>query len=278
MPRTRRLGEALLLSPPGVSNGPPSKGNGGNKGGNGKGRGTTNQGGNGGIDPSWSQLQLPGLQAWYDASQQSGANHSTLANFLDRSGNGFNGTITGIPSLEYAAIGSAKAFQFYDAIGNVKQHIALGTSLMDGATAGFYYAVIQCAFDPSTDPWNGPILGNFGSGARFPQTDGLIYEGFGTNATKSVNPTPNLTAAHLYEVETQANSYIMRLDGVVIFSTNTNTVSFGSATQKYVAGSEDLGNHFRGFIGEIGICNQIPTSDHLANLRAKMATKYGLSL
>lgn len=231
--------------------------------------------GAGGGGGGWTPASLPGLQAWYLANTLSGADGSTITSWPDSSGNGFTATASGAATKQTNIINGKSIVRLAQTLD--KKRFSMSSSLMNGATAGFYGAVANVTADPTSDPDNGPILGNFGNPSRWPTTNGNILEGFGTSSFKTVNPTPSLTSFRMYSARTAASSYKIHLDGTEIFTTGTNTVGFGSSTTKYIGASEDLGNHLKGDIAEIVICNQALSDSDREKLEGYFAHSYALT-
>jgi len=221
------------------------------------------------------------LIAWYDANQETESDGATLT-WADQSGNNWDQTGgSSTVLLRHNYINGKKAADYTASYPTFWSSTSLSPSIMSGKTAGCYFAVARNANDPTSDPMNGPILGNFGSASRWPTTNGNILEGFGTNSFKTVNPTPSLTSWRIYSAHSAASDYRIYLDGTSIFSTGTNTVSFAVNTSpnnnRYFGDSEDRGNHFKGQIAEIIICDTVLSTGDRQKVEGYLAHKWGLT-
>lgn len=98
-------------------------------------------------------------------------------------------------------------------------------------------------------------LWRFGTGAvtRFPNTDAIIYDEFGTTVRKTTgDPTDDLTNFFLYNVISTSAEWTSYINAVLHFTTPTNTVAF-SATA--VLGGIS-GANFDGDMGEVALFNK----------------------
>lgn len=236
-------------------------------------------GGGSGFSPD----DLAGLQAWYDADDLIDPADSELASWPDRMGS-FNASRTSAAGtgalLRYSAIGGKKAVEFRGFASAGKY--TMSSSLMSGATSGSFYAVMLCDADPpGLDQNGGGVLSEFTSSSgnsHHPFSDGNIYEAFGTSSRKTVgNPTPSLTSARIYNTDSAASNFRARLDGTQIFSTTSNTVSFGTKTRSLGWSDGSTDTYYDGKVGEVLIYNSVLAQADREKVEGYLAHKFGLT-
>lgn len=107
----------------------------------------------------------------------------------------------------------------------------------------------------------------------FPYTDGVVYDGFGSTARRTVgNPTPALTSWRIYEVRSASGSWEAKLDGATLFSTATNTVGFPAVPS---IGGNEGGGRLDGRWAYFGIFPALTPTD-AGRLRTYLQTRFGL--
>jgi hypothetical protein len=152
------------------------------------------------------------------------------------------------------------------------------SGLLNGATAGAWFAVIKLDADPPSNA--GPIIDGFGAGdSVHPYTDGIIYDGFCTSVRKTCgNPTPSLTSVSLLGAISASADYRFYVNDKTtpFFSTGTNTVSVGTGT-RYMGFSVTLSSLISGLIPELIVMDAVPSAGDLTSLWAYVNTKYGTS-
>jgi hypothetical protein len=183
----------------------------------------------------WTPLQLRGvgkLGAWFDIKDPSTISYATgISEWRDKGGLGLHatqataadqpvyqptsGVVNGLPSIYFAGSG------------NRGLHLPSLSGLWS-AIEGFY--VWRSINEGSTS--QGCVLGDFGvhvQGDHEPFTDGVVYTGFGSSVRKTVgNPGPSLIVPRINRIRSATNDWSYSIDGTVIFSTGTNTVSLGA--------------------------------------------------
>jgi hypothetical protein len=231
----------------------------------------------GGGGGAWTPLSLgAALKFWGDADQQTEIADAAVATFVDRSGNGNDFTQASAPNrplLRHSAINGKKALDFDGISSNFTN-----SGLLNGATAGAWFAVIQLDADPPSNA--GPIIDGFGAGdSVHPYTDGIIYDGFCTSVRKTCgNPTPSLTSVSLLGAISASADYRFYVNDKTtpFFSTGTNTVSVGTGT-RYMGFSVALSSLISGLIPELIVMDAVPSAGDLTSLWAYVNTKYGTS-
>jgi hypothetical protein len=229
---------------------------------------------------SWTPASLTNLASWYDANQQTEANTADVTTFTDRSGNGHHfsqATLLARPTMQTSGIGGKKALKFDGSLG---QTMSCATGLMNGATAGYFFSVIQWDNDPPTTGGGGPLLDGFTTDTQqshMPFTDGNIYSAFGTSSRQPCgNPTPSLTSPAMMAMISGSGDYRCLINNATLFSTGTNTVGFNTTTR--LMGSSPFGGAtISGLVAEVIIGNAVPSSTDISNIRSYFNTKYGTS-
>ena len=119
----------------------------------------------------------------------------------------------------------------------------------------------------------------------YPATNGWISDAFGSGVPHSFNPTNVvLTNYHIYEVLSQSNNWSAWINGILQYSTNNNTVAFGSAFDIGAVCAMDgydapIGNPFDGDVAEVLIFNQALTAAQRATVITNyLFSKYDISL
>lgn len=220
------------------------------------------------------------LVAWYDADQQVESADAAVATVVDQKASyDFTQATSGFRAvLRYAAINGKKALEF----NGTDNGYTSATSLMDGATAGSYFAVVKLD-DATPDGGGGPILNAFGTGTGSvsPFANGLFYESFGL-ATRidAIDPgAAVLTSAFIYSAHiSAAGAYKVYINGVQIHSSTGNTVAFGTATRE-MGRVGVSSNVIDGLIAEVIICNDDLIGDaDFDSMNEYLADKYGISI
>src|SRR5262249_44074557 len=153
------------------------------------------------------------VQTWADQFPSPTANDATQSTALARpSYTSSDSKFNGKPSVVF----------------NVGLSLSLTTSISPSG-GGEMFLVIYLANDPPALVTHSGLMtfGSSGNDTHFPFTDGVVYDNFATDTRKTtVDPTPSLTSARLYNVTSIANEWTSRLDNTQIFTTATNTVAW----------------------------------------------------
>lgn len=210
---------------------------------------------------------LPGLLRWYDASQESGADNSTLSTFTDRAGNS-NATASGAPKLRTAAGLQLNGKNVVQYGGTSDCHTAGAATA--GSTQQGWWAVIY--LDSSTT-------------AKLFATDAATGSYLGTVATTAVQTWK----AQREDVYSGANGRATNGRWLILVGNRsgltrslwcngedlTRTTSAMLATDNFVF--QVLGAsaaRWQGFIAEFGLTNQVLSAGDLADLKAYLLNKW----
>ncbi|MCA6433349.1 MAG: hypothetical protein IM574_07040, partial [Cytophagales bacterium] len=207
---------------------------------------------------------------WLRADKLVGFNNGDPVNtWTDQSGNANNAN--GVNGPTYVLNGSAglPAINF----NGTTQHYTV-TSLA-ALTQGEIFLVSKINNDPPAAGQSGLWrLGN-SSNTHFPWINGNIYDEFGTNSRKDNIAVPPLNQLRIYNVRSASGNWANRLDGAVLFSTGSNTVSF-SATP--LIGQNASGNYFDGTMSEIILYNTVLNTAQRNIVENYLSSKYGVSI
>jgi hypothetical protein len=198
------------------------------------------------------------------------ANGTTISNWTDFSGNGVAVTAVGTPSYRTIGINSLPAIEFKS---SELDYFTLPDQ--SSLSQGEIFVVTRINNDPpsasSSGLWH---LGN-SANTHYPWTDGNSYDEFGTTATKGNIAINSLTVARVYNVRSQPNSWVSRLDGVNIFTTASNTVSFQASAK---LGANAVFNYFDGLMPEVVMYNLGLNTAKRTIVENYLAAKYNTTI
>lgn len=210
---------------------------------------------------------LPGLLRWYDASQESGADNSTLSTFTDRAGNS-DAAAGGAPKLRTTA-----ALQLNGK--NVVQY---------GGTSDYHQAAAATA-GSTQQGWWAVIYSDSSTTAKLFATDAATGSYLGTVATTAVQTWK----AQREDVYSGANGRATNGRWLILVGNRngltrslwcngedlTRTTSAMLATDNFVF--QVLGAsaaRWQGFIAEFGLTNQVLSAGDLADLKTYLLNKW----
>jgi hypothetical protein len=220
----------------------------------------------------FSPDDIAGLVGWWKADSLSLSDNDAITTWPDSSGNG--NTFAGAIGPTYkTAIQNGLPVARFDGVDDVLKTAALGWSNLT------VFIVVKATADPAAVQ-NDTGLWRMSQGAstHYPFTDGVVYDGAGSDARKTVgNLASSLAAFRLYGVLSTAGEWTAYLDGVEVFTTGTNTVAnpTGSAPDMWL-GHNDLGNPFEGDIGEMLVYDAALSDTDREAVETYLADKWGL--
>lgn len=207
--------------------------------------------------------------SWDDAS--AAGSHATQATAASRPA--FKtGILNGQPVLRFAA-GTTDP---------TSDWLSFAHDLMLGVAAATAFVVVKLNTDPpatqaKTGLWCFGLQGA-SSSTHFPYTDGTIYDKFGTSARKTtVNPSPSLTSSRIYAVVTAPSDWRSYLDGSLLFSTGTNTVSWHADPTLGNAQDTGGGAWLDGDAAEFIIYTAVLTKTQLDQVGGYLSAKYAIN-
>lgn len=132
-----------------------------------------------------------------------------------------NDTLNGHPSILFNAAGERLRFP-----------------KLDSFSEGEIFAVLKIGNDPGLDE-AGNTLWHLGTGADptvYPDSGGLIQEGFGSTTRHTITPSVDLTSWRIYNVISTPTEFTVNIDSTQEYTTGTNTVGFLPAQTASLAG------------------------------------------
>lgn len=221
---------------------------------------------------SGENVPVSGMRLWLMAN---GAWESPVTTWHDYSGNGYDATQTASanqPTVVANALNGKPVVHFNGA----GQYLNL-PNVMSGATTGEIFVVTKAT---SAVPGSEHQLMQFAAnpntyGTIYPTSDGRWVDDWGSTAQQQIGVAfPRVDQPHIYNVTSQAGSWVARINGLEQYRNSTNTVSF---TTTPVLGSrlfKDL--TFAGDIAEVLLYDRALTSDERKEVEFYLAGKYAL--
>lgn len=231
----------------------------------------------------WTPADLGStLKGWYVTDLETESDGTDIFTLTDRSGNGFDYTYPGVantggPVMRFNRVNGHKAMEFGDS-GTVR-HLSASSSLLNGATSASMFMVIKCYADPTTSPADLAAVQSFTTAAS-PNahffSDSNLYESFGSNTRRNLNPTPSWAAWRIYHVHSASNDYAMWFDGSTILTSGTNTVALGTGTRHLGYLGSGTG-YYRGDLAEFFFCDSKLSTLNRQKAEGYLAHRYGLA-
>ena len=218
------------------------------------------------------------LKGWYKGDEIAGSDGDPLSAWVDDSGNANDAAqATGgnRPTLEVAEQNGLNVVRFTT---GSQQHFDM-PNLLSGASAASVYYVVKAAADPSAGSTTNGLhrFGSSTSADHYPFTDSIIYDGFASNARKTVgNPTPSLAAWRIVGEHSAASDWGYYLDGTSIFSTATNTVGLTTAPKLGEAWTTVANTWLDGWVAEAIYTNAKQTDRNRIRTEGYLAHKWGI--
>ncbi len=221
---------------------------------------------------------IDGLKVWFDASDNLTlfdnniggnlitTNGSAIGRWEDKSGNNRHALQSNAairPTLEVQIQNNLNCVRF-----NSTYFSSVDTS---STTSAFIICVFKIDNDPPTSaPLAGHPLGTSSdSNSHAPWVDGVIYDPTFTNTRKTtLNPTRSLTLFTMYSVESQANSWVSKINSTAFFNTASNTFQNTSLFPNNAFYS------LKGHIGEILCYSPIPSMFNIVSIQNYLNNKW----
>ncbi len=208
---------------------------------------------------------------WLDASDLSVVSDgTTISPWTDRSGNGNDVSANATPSYQSNVFNGRPAIRFRNG-----DRYNFGD--LTSYTAGEVFAVIEALADPPDNGDDAELwdFGSTGNRGLYPNTDGNLFEEFGTNNRKNGISVPALNRPRIYNVRSASGDYEIRLDGSSLFSSGTNTVAFENAA---VLGREENGGGFDGDIAEFILFDEALNAAQEIIIDNYLSSKYDIDI
>lgn len=225
------------------------------------------------------------LQLWLKADAITGlSDGDQITTWADSSGNGRNGTgvVDTTNKPKWIATGGPNSTPrvLFATNAGVGGYFTL-PNFMTGYTQGHVFVVMRKTLKSSgVTSLCGPPIGSWGTNNDeyfVFDTDSKIYDGTASSARKTtVDPGDVTTNAFVYEVRSASGAWSNWKDAVQLFSTGTNTVSYG--TGPLVGYSPGNLKVYTGYVSEIIFYSVVLSSPDIFAIYAYLNTKYGFSL
>jgi hypothetical protein len=230
----------------------------------------------GSYGPRFDPSQVADLVRWYRPEGLAGyADDDPIDTWPDESSVNADATqlLTARPTKKDSIINGLPVARF----DGLNDYFNIGD--LSSLTEGEVFMVVRVNVDPPEAGAQSGIwhLGTSGDASHYPFTDGNIYDSFGSTVRKTVgDPTPALSSWRIVNVHSASNDWAFKIDGVTIFSTGTNTVSFPSSA--LLGRCDPLpGNVFLdGDIAEYIQCSRKLVNGERANIASYLQSKFAL--
>lgn len=234
-------------------------------------------------------FSLPSISAnylgWWEARLETGfSDGAAVGTITDQSGAGNNWTQSTAgfkPAYRTGIVNSQAVFTF----DGTDDYVSLASDILSGETEAEIFIVLKIDNDPGASLVDGlwKMDGDGTNACHYSfNSNGEIYEAWGSTARKTtgVNPTPALTSFRLYNVASKSAEYKIRLDGTEIYTTETNTFSSMTGSNRDLGRSLGLfGNpYFDGDIAAIVIVDAVLGSTDRDAIEAEFALAYALTI
>jgi hypothetical protein len=169
-------------------------------------------------------------------------------------------------------------YQSLEWVGGVTGYSLLFSDLLDGTTEATVFLVLQKTGATSDgNLWN--FGGNVGNVTNYGDPDGIIHDSaLSTVRINSADPTPSLTAPHIYAVRSRDNdwqNYVSSL--TALFTTGTNTYKAGQSGD-CTLGINGTGDGFSGYVWMLGMVARYCTDDEITERMEALADRYAITL
>ena len=192
-------------------------------------------------------MPLTGMRLWLKADAGTTNPMISWANQAPNGGHALQGTAASQPLVVPSGISGGKPIVRFD---GVNDSLALG-DVMQGATEGELFVVTKVSGSPGIIRGFmafGP--GGWGQWASYPDAAGNIQDNFGSSLRNTGRPVQVLDQFHQYNAVSKPGEWTNRINGIVHYTTSSNSVGFTTAP---VIGSSNsaFNGPFQGDIAEI---------------------------
>ncbi len=157
----------------------------------------------------------------------------------------------------------------------VNDRLSLADDILGGLTEAEIFVVLKAASArPSTDKGLWRLGNSFASSSTYPSTDGTISDNFGSGTLRSVTPSNDISAYHIYSVSSKANEWINRINGAALLKSTTNSVLW--KVDPKIGRSPMLS--FGGDFAEIIFYDGVLTSQERGAVLAYLSNKYNITV
>lgn len=230
---------------------------------------------------AWTPASLgSALRAWYQMDLLAGSNGSTITSVTDSSGNGFNLTNVGTPTLAAAHQNSKNTARMPGAT----SYFNMSSSVMAGSAAGSVYIVYKG--DATGTNYTMMNIGSAGGDSHWPYSDNAHYNNFGSDQRKNCGTATNsVTSYRIVSIYSKALDWAFYIDGGTggstggtspLFATTSTAVGWWPSTVKI--GANDTASTFlTGHIAEMFFTNAKQTTTDRQKAEGYLAHKWGIT-
>jgi len=224
-------------------------------------------------------LDTSGLLLWLDGDDPFGANikpydGAFISQWADKSGSGNNVTQTATPNQPIMTLATQNGLAVMT---YVDTDYFTVPNIFGSVTASEIFIVLKNAFEPPSSTTKDGLW-DFGSDTQishYPWNgNNVIYDAYGSSVRKTtVNPTQPLDVYNLYNAISASGEWTSRLNGIQLFTTATNTVSFETTS---TLGKSETNIYYEGNMAEVIIYNRKLTTDEREDVNLYLAAKWGI--
>ncbi len=230
----------------------------------------------GGTDPTIIDLSNPppGIFFWFRA--ETGIVEGSpgfVTTWEDQSGNGYHASQINTnrqPAIVANQINGIPVVRFDGLSGTLGDRFLLDGGILNPLTEGEIFTVLKAT---SALPVSDQGLWNLGQPSKYPQIDGTISDGFGSDVSRSATPPINIEAYHLYSASSKPNEWIARINGSIIGEAPTNTVAWKNNVK--IGRSSTL--NFAGDFAEILMFDRVLTTQERNDILTYISNKYNIA-
>jgi hypothetical protein len=221
---------------------------------------------------AFAPTDLANLWTWLKSASGLTTSGGKVTAWADQSGSGHGATDPG--NANNRLVVGATQNSIATLSGDATDFMNLPT--MVGLTAATMFCVAKKNNDPPGAASSaGPVFstGTSGTNTQWPFTDGVIYDGNGSNTRKTVgNPTPSLASYFVASIRSAANDYEFLLNGTSLVQLAVNTVAFSATPTIMSSGT----SHFNGLVGEIIIYSTALSQANRQKVEGYLAWRWGI--
>ena len=195
-----------------------------------------------------------------------------VATWEDQSGNDYHASQSDTnrqPAIVDNQINGNPVVRFDGLSGSLGDRFLLVDGILDPLSQGEIFAVLKAT---SALPASDQGLWNLGEPSKYPQADGTISDGFGSDVSRSATPPIDIEDYHAYSASSKPNEWIARINGSIIGEATTNTVSWKNNVE--IGQSSTL--NFAGDFAEILIYDRVLTVQERNDVINYLAIKYNI--
>jgi hypothetical protein len=214
-------------------------------------------------------MPLDGMRVWLKADTGTTNPMISWTNQAPLGGQALQGFGDNQPVVVAEGIGGKPVVRFDGANDTVGL-----TDVMQGATGAELFVVLRATGDPAANHGFmtfGP--GGWGQWALYPDAGGNIQDNFGGTMRNTGRPGQALDQFHLYNTVSKSGEWTSRINGVVQYTTSSNTVAFTPAPVIGSSGSPFNGS-FQGDIAEIIIYDHALSQPERDAVQLYLGAKY----